>query len=130
MKKNLTLHKGVVVRKSKIDKRGFFAVRDFKKGEMVLKWHPKILTKMEVMKLPERRKHDVDKIGENKYVLQRASERFMNHSCEPNTKVKNLADIAIRNIRKGEEITSDYGKGILTPFRCHCGSKACRKVVK
>ncbi len=37
-------------------------------------------------------------------------EKFVNHSCEANTQVRNHGDIAIRNINKGEGITSDYGK--------------------
>jgi len=33
--------KSVVVKKSKISGKGVFASRDFKKGEIVLRWRPK-----------------------------------------------------------------------------------------
>lgn len=42
--------KGIVVKKSKINKKGVFAARDFKKGEAVLKWNSKILEKSETKK--------------------------------------------------------------------------------
>ena len=122
--------KGLVVKKSRINKRGFFAARNFRKGEVVLRWHPKILTKAAVDKLPLSRKHDVDQVGKNRYVLQNPAERFMNHSCEPNTRVRNQTDVAIRDIKKGEEITSDYGKGLILVFKCDCGSKKCRGIIK
>lgn len=115
----------IVVKKSRIDKRGVFAARDFKKGEVVLKWHPKILKKSEVDKLPSNKKHYIDRIGK-KYFLMQAPEKYVNHSCEPNTKAKNNCDIAARSIKKGEEITSNYNKDSLIPFKCRCGSKKCK----
>ncbi len=39
--------KDIVVKKSKIIGKGVFAIRDFKKGEVVLKWNPKPITKFE-----------------------------------------------------------------------------------
>jgi len=54
-------------------------------------------------------------------------EKYVNHSCNANTRVGNQCDIAIRDIKKGEEITSDYGKeGSFISFKCECGSKNCR----
>jgi len=117
--------KDTIVRKSAIDKRGVFALRDFRKGEVVLKWRPKILKKSEADKLPNKEKHYIKKSGK-KYFLMQAPEKFVNHSCGPNTEVKNSCDIAIKNIKKGEEITSDYGEGEAISFQCKCGSKNCR----
>lgn len=56
-----------------------------------------------------------------------APEKYINHSREPNTKAKNHCDVAIRDIKAGEEITSNYSKNSLTPFKCNCGSKKCRE---
>ena len=56
-------------------------------------------------------------------------EKFVNHSCEPNTHVKNSCDVAVRNIKKGEEITSDYGKNNFVSFICKCGGKNCRGAI-
>lgn len=57
--------------------------------------------------------------------------RFINHSCDPNTfmrVMKNRVEFyALRNIRKGEELSCDYGEthheGTLS---CRCGAKNCR----
>jgi len=46
-----------------------------------------------------------------KYVLCFDDSRFMNHSSDPNTKSSpsdNDEDVAVRDIQKGEEITTDY----------------------
>ncbi len=56
-------------------------------------------------------------------------ERFVNHSCDANTSVKNKCDIASRDIKKGEEITSDYSNQGVELFKCCCGSKNCKKII-
>ena len=123
------MSKNIVIKKSKINKKGVFAARDFKKDEIVLKWNPKILRKSEVEKLRGNQKHYLYKVSKNKIFLMQSPEKFVNHSCEANTRVKNNCDVAVRNIKKGEEITSDYGKGGSISFECKCGSKNCRGVI-
>ena len=120
----------VIVKKSKIEGKGIFAARDFKKGEIVLRWHGKQLTSGEVKKLPERDKKYVSYSG-RKYFFQQSPERFVNHSCDPNTKVGDLCDIATKDIKKGEEITSDYSKDLIPGFKmkCLCGSVNCKQII-
>jgi uncharacterized protein len=122
--------KDIIVKKSKINKKGVFVLRDFKKGEAIFKWKPKKLTETEFAKINENEKHYTMKVGKGKYFLMQPPERFVNHSCNPNTKVKNNCDVAIRNIKKGEEITSDYKSGGIVIFKCKCGSKDCKDKVK
>ena len=63
------------------------------------------------------------------FFLMQPPERFVNHSCDPNSFVHDFCDIASRDIAEGEEITSDYdGYGIVS-FRCTCGSKMCKGLV-
>lgn len=53
-----------------------------------------------------------------------------NHSCDPNTTYDGLNVIALRNIRKGEELTLDYAcftNESMEPFACQCGAPNCRK---
>jgi len=55
-----------------------------------------------------------------------------NHSCEPNTAYKGLNVIALRNIKKGEELTLDYASFLdenMEPFQCQCGSPKCRGLI-
>lgn len=120
----------VVVKKSKINKKGVFANRNFKKGEVVLEWHPKMLKKSEVRKMPTDKRHYVYKSGDE-YFLMRSPEKYVNHSCDANTEARNGRDVATRDIKKGEEITSDYTKqGSSTSFICMCGSQKCRGFIK
>ncbi|MFH0819503.1 MAG: SET domain-containing protein [bacterium] len=120
---------GYDIKKSKINKKGVFAAKDFKKGEIVLKWTPKFLGKAEVEKLRNNQKHYIYKVGKDKYLLMQSPEKLVNHSCEANTQSKNYCDVAARDIKKGEEITSDYKKGSLVSFECQCSSKNCRDVI-
>jgi len=120
----------VIVKKSKINKKGVFANKNFKKGEVVLEWHPKTLKESEVRKMPADKRHYVYKSAD-KYFLMQSPEKYVNHSCDANTEARNGRDIAVRDIKKGEEITSDYTKqGSSTSFICTCGSQKCRGFIK
>ena len=57
---------------------------------------------------------------------------MINHSCDPNYEVYGIGlkvwVYAIRDIKKGEELTIDYGFGYdeyYKDFPCKCGSKNC-----
>ncbi|MFA5925864.1 MAG: SET domain-containing protein [Parcubacteria group bacterium] len=121
------MNKSITIRKSKIDKKGVFASRDFRKGETVLRWNPRVLKKSEMEKLGKDQENYVYRAGNNKYYLMQSPEKFVNHSCEANTLAKGGSDIAARDIRKGEEITTDYGKSGQFDFKCKCGSKGCKR---
>lgn len=52
-----------------------------------------------------------------------------NHSCEPNSCVKDTRIIAWKCINPGDEITIDYKiteHQLAVPFDCYCGTKSCR----
>lgn len=121
----------VTVKKSKIDWMWVFANRDFKKGEVVIKWDTSnILTALEVKNLPENDKKYVT-TAKDIFFLQQPPARFVNHSCNPNTEViDKKADIAIRDIKEGEEITSDYLTFFSTDktIKCNCKSEKCKKL--
>ncbi|MCC7570803.1 SET domain-containing protein-lysine N-methyltransferase [Candidatus Micrarchaeota archaeon] len=121
----------VVVKKSKIEGKGVFAARDFKKGEVVIKWNLlHQLTKDEAKKLSEKEKKYLAHI-DGKIIVQQSPAKYVNESCNPNTHVKNFCDVALRNIKKGEEITSDFSSnlGPGETMKCNCGSKNCRKII-
>lgn len=121
----------VVIRKSKIHGLGKFAARDFKNGEVVIRWNThQQLTKEEVGSLPEKEKQNVSYIN-RKYILVPPEGR-VNHSCSPNVFIRNFCYIAKRSIKKGEEITTDYRKESEYVFKmeCSCGSKNCKGIIK
>lgn len=124
--------RGIIVKKSKTNGLGVFATKDFKKGEVVLRWQSKkILTKEQVDKLSDEEKKYISSYTAGKYIHQVSPDKYVNHSCDPNTEVRDNCDVAMRDIKKGEEITSDYSLDSiqLHHFTCNCGSKQCKKYV-
>ena len=91
--------------------KGVFANRNFKKGEVVIKYQLKPLTSEEFQNLPKNEKMFTHKHW-GKIYLYSEPERFVNHSDSPNTyqDLQKQCDIALRDIIKGEPITTDANK--------------------
>ena len=126
------------IKKSNIDKRGLYASLDIKDGTKIIEYKGKIVTKKEV---EENSKFDNDKAiylfnlntrydldGDFKY----NTARLINHSCNPNCEVAGVGlkvwVYAIRDIKKGEELSYDYGFGydeFYKDFPCRCRSNNC-----
>lgn len=122
----------VIIRRSKLHSRGLFALKSFKKGEVVYTYKKgKILTVHELARLPRATLRYVDRIGKNAYEIMEPPARFVNHSCEPNMREKNRTGYALRPISKGEEIMIDYNRltFLEKPFVCRCQSINCRKII-
>ncbi|MBI5466977.1 MAG: SET domain-containing protein [Candidatus Kerfeldbacteria bacterium] len=99
----------VVVKKSKIHGRGVFAKRQFRRGEVVMQWDvAQRVTKKQLVTLTPKDKTYLNRDAHGHLILLKSPERYVNHSSRPNTRVKGAADVAIRTIKTGEEITSDY----------------------
>jgi len=119
----------IKIRISPIEGQGVFALRDFLNGEIVIDWSKcsRVLSQQEFLNLSEEEKNYVSFI-DKKYVLFLEPARFVNHSCQANTKALNNGDVAVRNIKKGEEITADYtaenAPGL--KFKCNCQSNNCK----
>ena len=146
--------KKIVIKKTGKKGKGVFALKNIKKGEIVLR---KDLTRLkryslkEISRNPKLKKlgEHCDYAGNGKYVIDFSPASYVNHSCNPNSYVefKTLGKakyIAKRDIKKGEEITVDYTLGAVDQIRgaypryqihywkmkCRCGSKNCRKIVR
>jgi len=101
----------IFIGKGNLAGKGVFANRDFKKGEVIINYHLKLLTDQEVDKLSDEEKMFVHTHwGEN--FLYAEPERYVNHSDDPNTyqDLEKKCDIALRDIKKGEMITTDATK--------------------
>jgi SET domain-containing protein len=138
----------IEVRKSKIDNLGVFAKRNIKKGEVILKFEGEIWSRKKVDKLESKNKELFEIF--DKYSLQVDKDlflfskkiddidNFVNHSCNPNSYVyikspKEVFLIALRNLKKNEEITFDYSTTMYNDrwtSKCKCKSKICRKVIR
>jgi SET domain-containing protein len=122
----------VKIQDSKIEGKGVFALKNFKRGETVLHWDiSHTITDDALEKLPANEKRYISSLN-SKNVLTQEPERYVNHSCEANTYAKDFSDIAKRDIKKDEEITADYSEEMPRGEKmvCRCGSKSCRKIIE
>jgi hypothetical protein len=72
----------------------------------------------------------IDRAGTYHLPWDRA--RCMNHSCEPAARPLGAnAEIALRDLYPGDELTCDYGSwGLRRPLACACRSPFCRGVIQ
>lgn len=103
----------VYIGKGKLAGKGVYADRDFKIGEVVKHYNLKPLTQSDFDNLPDNEKMFVHSFWGEMYLFPEPS-RYTNHSPNPNTKsdLKQMCDIAIRPIKKGEMITTNATKEV------------------
>jgi len=101
----------IFIGKGNLAGKGAYANRDFKKGEIVIKYNLKSLSMEEYKSLPKSEKMFTHKYKGQIY-LYSEPERYVNHSKTPNTYQDHIqkADIALRDIKKGELLTCDATK--------------------
>lgn len=117
----------IEVRKSPIEGKGVFALRYFQKGERVLEWGiRKELSEVELSQMSEDEKKRYVSFKEGKHLLSGEPMRYVNHSCDPNTNAQDNGDVAIRDIKAGEEVTSDYRDFGPEDIPCNCGASNCK----
>ena len=126
------------IKKSKIDNRGLYAAKDIKKDAKIIEYKGKIITVKETETNPKfdndkaiylfnlNKKYDLD--GDFKY----NTARLINHSCDPNCEVDGVGlklwIYAIKDIKKNDELTYDYGFSFdkdYKDFPCRCGAQKC-----
>jgi hypothetical protein len=109
---------------------GVFANQNLTKGQVVVRGRGLYQEK-------ERTVHSFQVDRDKHMQLDKAS-RSINHSCDPNTGVRNNDTrgydfVALRDIEAGEEITWNYETAeyeIAWMRKCRCGSKKCRGEVR
>ena len=126
------------IKKSKIDKNGLYASCNIKKGTKIIEYKGKIISVKKSETDPKfdnekaiylfniNKRFDLD--GDFKFNIA----RLINHSCNPNCEVfgKGLKVwvYAMKDIRKGDELSYDYGFSYdenFKQFPCNCRSKNC-----
>lgn len=135
------------VKSSKIHGTGVFAAENIKKDTKIIEYIGEKITKAEGDKRSALRikKHLNSKETGSVYIFELNKKydidgsflynkaRYINHSCIPNCEVdiiKNEIWISsIKSIKKGEELSYDYGytfdKDDYKDHKCKCGSKKC-----
>lgn len=120
----------VIIKKGKFG-QGLFAAEDIKKDEFIAEFDGKVYEADEVMDLPEEIANHAVQVERHKWVGSNFACNI-NHSCNPNCGIKGLFQIvAMRDIRKGEELFYDYEMTEDSNWRmeCHCGEPNCRKII-
>jgi uncharacterized protein len=127
--------KGVV---SGIQGRGLAAVAPIAAGEIVAIKGGHIVTAAALRSLPERLQNSEIQIADGFHLaaLEEAEYEpvmlFINHSCEPNVGFAgSTVLVAMRDIRTGEELTTDYAlfDDHDETMECRCGTPSCRGTV-
>jgi SET domain-containing protein len=138
------LHPALIVRRSPLSGKGLFATEKIRKGTIIWIWkdeNEKVYSRNQFEGFSKRYQSTLLKYGTEyngsdliNYSLDNS--KYWNHSCNPNTAPTCSAmvmDIALRDIRTGEEITFDYSL-VQSPswplsFKCNCGAKNCRGTI-
>lgn len=113
--------------------KAVFARELIEARELVAVWSGRIVSADELDGLsPDIRRHTVQ-VEEGLYLASFAADEppdYINHACDPNAGLDGqIAIVAMRVIRPGEEVTIDYAMCDGSPydeFDCACGSPRCR----
>lgn len=122
------------VKTSKIHRRGLFAEKDMKKGEVLFKVEGPVIRY--AFEPDYRAGANWLQIRKNvwKMPLRSSLWNFVNHSCHPNAGLRGTCTVvAMKDIRSGDEITIDYSTveaGSRWRMNCRCGMLGCRKIIR
>ena len=123
---------------SGIQGRGLAAVAPIAAGEVVAIKGGHIVTTAALQSLPEHLQNSEIQIADGFHLvaLDEAEYEpvmlFINHSCEPTVGFAgNVVLVAMRDIRAGEELTTDYAlfDDHDQTMQCRCGTPSCRGTV-
>ncbi len=145
MKSQKTTSPFITVRNSTIHGRGVFAKKDIPKGTRIIEYVGEKITKAQAERraLVPLHRHKEDQTLGAVYLFELNKRydidgnvpyntaRHINHSCEPNAETEiirgKIWTIALRDIKKGEEITYNYSYGYdgYDEHRCYCRASRC-----
>lgn len=126
----------VIVKHSKVSGKGLFAKTDIKKNEFIIMAEGAIIKYPPNFGFSNGFGKDWLGVGINAWLIPHRKNLFhlINHSCNPNSGIIDKVKVcAMRNIKKGEEITIDYSITEADPnwkMTCHCKEKNCRKIIR
>jgi hypothetical protein len=94
--------------KKSYEGKGVYAARDFDKGKIVVYYNLTPMDQNDFANLPKNKRGYVHSFWNTMYLFSEPA-CYVNHSTSPNTKqdLKNMCDIAIKPIKKGEMITTN-----------------------
>lgn len=126
---------------SPIEGQGYFANEDVPKGTIIYFYGETDIRypKEDFEKLDKKEKERLlefaveDEFGN---WVETSTGPFTNHSCDPNIMPifigGQYVDIAVKDIKMGDEITIDYSQFFSSTkweMKCNCGTNRCRKII-
>lgn len=103
------MSKNIYVAPSSIEGNGVFSKKKFKKGQTVFLFKGNVYHRVNKGKKDTYANPNSIGFGKNLWIDPTGNFPFINHSCNPNTGIKGKVTFtALRNIKKGDEITFDY----------------------
>ncbi|MDD5145205.1 MAG: SET domain-containing protein [Candidatus Pacebacteria bacterium] len=135
------LNPKLTVKKSPVDKKGVFARKPIKKGEILVVFGGLVVKEEEYAGLKKGKFKKAESYGlgiedgfylitDREGKLEKAD--YFNHSCNPNAGIKGqITLVAMKDIKSGEEVTFDYTTTECNKyrFRCYCRTKNCRGTI-
>ncbi len=135
----------ILVKNSSIHRKGVFAKKDIPKDTKIIEYVGEKISRAEADRrgeevLEKSKNHTVNG-GVYIFELNKRQDidgnvpyntaKWINHSCDPNCEVDIIRGhiwvISLKNIKKGEELTYNYGYDLenYEEHSCKCGTKRC-----
>ncbi|MBI4135925.1 SET domain-containing protein-lysine N-methyltransferase [Candidatus Uhrbacteria bacterium] len=113
--------------------RGVFAVKPINKDEQILEFTGPIISSEQALQKPMDKMSCPLQIESTKYIDIQEPGVLVNHSCSPNTGIKNDRFlVALKDILPGQEIFYDYSTTMDEDnwtLSCECGCQNCRHTI-
>ncbi len=124
----------IVVNRSNIHGKGSFAAENIPEGKKIGHLEGNIISKSTARKKAKQQASiSIVELWNGKALDASRSKdlRYINHSCNPNTYMRNLDNLvefyALRNIKTGAELTCNYGPTHHDgKIICKCGAENCK----
>lgn len=122
------------IRKSGVNGKGVFALEPIGRDTRVFRFSRRRMKVESIVKKYGSRFLDrcleIDDYGHEALPSVHSFAWYLNHSCNPNCGVDGIYIVAMRDIRRGEELTIDYSTTLCDnswTMECSCGARNCRK---
>lgn len=128
----LTAYPGVRVAQARTG-RGVFVRRAVRAGDPILELRGEAIDFAATLRKGDR-ECDALQIGPDLYLDLEPPGRFINHSCDPNSGIRDgVRLVALRDLRRGDEVLFDYSTTMSENhwiMDCQCGMPGCREVIR
>jgi SET domain-containing protein len=126
--------KRLICQPSPIHRLGLFIGEDIEKGELICHIKGTVMRKTNLNRRDALANPNWIGIAKNKWFNPEKPYEYINHSYVPSAGIRGkISLIALRSMKKGEEITIDYSTVEGDPFwkmACACRTRQCRQIIK